>query len=136
MTRRCFRIVLVCVVGLKVWSSERLQVSTLCLMWMRAEDDEMLLSGGSDNRLRVWERQRENAESLVLIGSFGVQKGPILALAQNTTHVASASGQSCVLCLLCICLYLHGSNILCSKRRNLNHVLLKEKCMFVTSLLN
>ncbi|XP_056599066.1 telomerase protein component 1 isoform X2 [Triplophysa dalaica] len=77
--------------GLKVWHTERLQVSTLCLMWMKAEDDEMLLSGGSDNRLRVWERQRENAESLVLIGSFGVQKGPILALAQNTTHVASAS---------------------------------------------
>ncbi|XP_057189566.1 telomerase protein component 1 [Triplophysa rosa] len=77
--------------GLKAWSSERLQVSTLCLMWMKAEDEEVLLSGGSDNRLRVWERPRENAESLVLIGSFGVQKGPILALAQNTAHVASAS---------------------------------------------
>ncbi|KAA0719495.1 Telomerase protein component 1 [Triplophysa tibetana] len=77
--------------GLQVWSSERLQVSMLCLMWMKTEDDEMLLSGGSDNRLRVWERQRENTECLVLIGSFGVQKGPILALAQNTAHVASAS---------------------------------------------
>ncbi|KAF4117540.1 hypothetical protein G5714_002093 [Onychostoma macrolepis] len=77
--------------GEKVWSSEDLPVSMLCLMWMEAKETELLLSGGMDHRLRVWERQGENPENLVLMGSFGVQKGPILALAQNSTCVASAS---------------------------------------------
>nr|XP_055057550.1 telomerase protein component 1-like [Misgurnus anguillicaudatus] len=77
--------------GRKIWSSEELQMSTLCLLWMEAEDTEMLLSGSSDHQIRIWESQRENPKSLVLIGSFGVQKGSILALAQNSTYVASAS---------------------------------------------
>ncbi|XP_016136061.1 telomerase protein component 1-like [Sinocyclocheilus grahami] len=77
--------------GEKVWSSEDLPVSMLCLMWMEAKETELLLSGGMDHRLRVWESQGENPENLVLVGSFGVQKGPILALAQNSTCVASAS---------------------------------------------
>uniref|UniRef100_A0A8C2CT70 TEP-1 second beta-propeller domain-containing protein n=1 Tax=Cyprinus carpio TaxID=7962 RepID=A0A8C2CT70_CYPCA len=77
--------------GEKVWSSEDLQVSMLCLMWMEAKGTELLLSGGMDHNLRVWQRQGENPENLVLIGSFGVQKGPILSLAQNSTCVASAS---------------------------------------------
>ncbi|XP_051989952.1 telomerase protein component 1 isoform X1 [Xyrauchen texanus] len=75
----------------KVWASEKLQVSMLCVMWMEAEGAELLLAGGMDHHLRVWERQKESLESLVLIESFGVQQGPILALAQNSTHVASAS---------------------------------------------
>ncbi|KAK2900722.1 hypothetical protein Q8A67_008837 [Cirrhinus molitorella] len=74
--------------GEKVWSSEDLLVSMLCLMWIEAKGTELLLSGGMDHRLRVWERQ---GEILVPVGSFGVQKGPILALAQNSTCVASAS---------------------------------------------
>ncbi|RXN33639.1 telomerase component 1 [Labeo rohita] len=74
--------------GEKVWASEDLPVSMLCLMWMEDKETELLLSGGMDHRLRVWERQGEN---LVSIGSFGAQKGPILALAQNSTCVASAS---------------------------------------------
>ncbi|XP_073705050.1 telomerase protein component 1 isoform X2 [Garra rufa] len=77
--------------GEKVWSSEDLPVSMLCLMWMEDKGAELLLSGGMDHRLRVWERQGENPENLVSIGSFGVQKGPILTLAQNSTCVASAS---------------------------------------------
>uniref|UniRef100_A0A8C2AIB7 TEP-1 second beta-propeller domain-containing protein n=1 Tax=Cyprinus carpio TaxID=7962 RepID=A0A8C2AIB7_CYPCA len=77
--------------GEKVWSSEDLPVSMLCLMWMEAKETEQLLSGGMDHHLRVWEKQAENPENLVLVGSFGVQKGPILALAQNSTCVASAS---------------------------------------------
>ncbi len=84
---------MLCAVGEKVWSSEDLPVSMLCLMWMEANGTELLLSGGMDHCLRVWERQGENPENLVLIGSFGVQKGPILALAHNSTCVASASGQ-------------------------------------------
>ncbi len=82
-----------CAVGEKVWSSEDLPVSMLCLMWMEAKGTELLLSGGMDHRLRVWEKQGENPENLVLMGSFGVQKGPILDLAQNSTFMASASGQ-------------------------------------------
>ncbi len=82
---------MLCAVGEKVWSSEDLPVSMLCLKWMEAKGIELLLSGGMDYRLRVW--QRENPENLVLGGSFGVQKGPILALAHNSTCVASASGQ-------------------------------------------
>ncbi|XP_051725958.1 telomerase protein component 1 [Ctenopharyngodon idella] len=77
--------------GEKVWASEELQVSMLCLMWMEEEGAELLLSGAMDHRLRVWERQGEIPESLVSIGSFGVQKGAVLALAQNSTCVASAS---------------------------------------------
>ncbi|XP_056092464.1 telomerase protein component 1 [Rhinichthys klamathensis goyatoka] len=77
--------------GEKVWASEELQVSMLCLMWMEGGGTELLLSGSMDHRLRVWERQGENSESLVSVGSFGVQKGAILALAQISTCVASAS---------------------------------------------
>ncbi|KAK7159508.1 hypothetical protein R3I94_005751 [Phoxinus phoxinus] len=77
--------------GEKVWASEELQVSMLCLMWMEGRGTEFLLSGSMDHRLRVWERRGENSESLVSVGSFGVQKGAILALAQISTCVASAS---------------------------------------------
>lgn len=74
--------------GEKVWANEGLQVSVLCLMWMDEGGSELLLSGGMDHRLRIWERR---GESLVLGASFGVQKGAILALAQNSSYVASAS---------------------------------------------
>uniref|UniRef100_A0A8C1DJR2 TROVE domain-containing protein n=1 Tax=Cyprinus carpio carpio TaxID=630221 RepID=A0A8C1DJR2_CYPCA len=52
--------------GEKVWSSEDLPVSMLCLMWMEAKETELLLSGGMDHNLRVWERQAQNPENLVL----------------------------------------------------------------------
>ncbi|XP_077088615.1 telomerase protein component 1 [Siphateles boraxobius] len=77
--------------GEKVWASEELQVSMLCLIWMEGGGTELLLSGSMDHRLRVWKRQGENSESLLSVGSFGVQKGAILALAQISTCVASAS---------------------------------------------
>ncbi|XP_030629420.1 telomerase protein component 1 [Chanos chanos] len=75
----------------KVWSSEDLRISMLCLIWMESGETELLVSGGFDHRLRIWRRQKDNLEDLTLTGCFGVQGGPILALAQNSSHLASAS---------------------------------------------
>ncbi|XP_028831338.1 telomerase protein component 1 [Denticeps clupeoides] len=74
--------------GERVWSSEDLRVSVLCLMWLPGED--RLVSGNGDNRLRVWLRD-QGRWSLQLKGAFGVQQGPITALAQNATYLASSS---------------------------------------------
>ncbi|KAL0966294.1 hypothetical protein UPYG_G00293480 [Umbra pygmaea] len=76
--------------GEKKWASEDLQVSILCLMWLTAEEPEVLVAGGGDQQLRVW-RKQEGGEVMVVQGCFGVQKGPILALAQNSSYLASAS---------------------------------------------
>lgn len=78
--------------GERTWASKDLRVSILCLMWLAADEPELLVSGGGDQRLRVW-RQEEEA-GMVLLGCFGVQQGPILALAQNSSYLASASGQT------------------------------------------
>ncbi|TSK49623.1 Telomerase protein component 1 [Bagarius yarrelli] len=51
--------------------------------------DALLLSGGLDHRLRLWRKRQD--ETLTLAGVFGIQKGSVLALSQNSTHVASAS---------------------------------------------
>lgn len=83
--------VFVCVGGC-VWSTEDLRVSMLCVLWLQGEADDLLLSGGLDQCLHLWRRQRHE-ETLTLAGLFGGQKGAILALNQNATHVASASGQ-------------------------------------------
>lgn len=83
----------VCVVGGCVWSSENLRVSMLCALWLKAAADDLLLCGGFDQRLRLWRKQRGHEDALTLTGVFGVQKGAVLALNQNSTHVASASGQ-------------------------------------------
>ncbi|KAG7273056.1 hypothetical protein CRUP_007212 [Coryphaenoides rupestris] len=96
------------------WASEDLRVSVQCLLWLSApaptptpdpdkdtstDDDSekagvaLLVSGGADNHLRVWKRTEEEGVEgkLVPMGDFGVQKGTILALAQNSSHLASAS---------------------------------------------
>lgn len=85
------------------WTSEDLRVSVLCLTWLVLDTEEagskLLVSGGGDKRLRVWTRRAEEESGegggLVLVGTFGVQQGPILALAQNSTCLASASGKAC-----------------------------------------
>ncbi|XP_034166297.2 telomerase protein component 1 isoform X2 [Pangasianodon hypophthalmus] len=74
-----------------VWSSEDLRVSMLCVLWLQAAADDLLLSGGLDQRLRLWRKRRGHEDALTLAGVFGVQKGAVLALNQNSTHVASAS---------------------------------------------
>ncbi|XP_036421241.1 telomerase protein component 1 isoform X2 [Colossoma macropomum] len=74
--------------GERVWSTENLRVSVPCLLWLETEGTELLLSGALDHRLRLWSRQ---GADMTLRGAFGVQKGGILALAQNSTYIASAS---------------------------------------------
>ncbi|XP_076004494.1 telomerase protein component 1 isoform X2 [Genypterus blacodes] len=86
--------------GERLWATEDLQVSIMCLMWLsvEAEQDggpELLVSGGADRHLMLWKRQRGGEEeilgALTLMGEFGVQQGSILALAQNSSYLASAS---------------------------------------------
>ncbi|KAK3531414.1 hypothetical protein QTP70_019258 [Hemibagrus guttatus] len=74
-----------------VWSTEDLRVSMLSLLWLQTSADAVLLSGGLDQRLRLWRKQRKPNRHLTLAGVFGVQKGAVLTLSQNSTHVASAS---------------------------------------------
>ncbi|KAL7849289.1 hypothetical protein SRHO_G00209120 [Serrasalmus rhombeus] len=74
--------------GERVWSTENLRVSVPCLLWLETEGAELLLSGALDHCLRLWSRQ---GADMTLRGAFGVQKGGILALAQNPTYIASAS---------------------------------------------
>ncbi|KAL7832341.1 hypothetical protein AOLI_G00298890 [Acnodon oligacanthus] len=74
--------------GERVWSTENLRVSVPCLLWLETEGAELLLSGALDHCLRLWSRQ---GADVTLRGAFGVQKGGILALAQNPTYIASAS---------------------------------------------
>lgn len=78
-----------------MWSTEDLRVSMLCVLWLQATADDLLLSGGLDQCLRLWrmKKRSRHEETLTLAGVFSVQKGAILALNQNATHVASASGQ-------------------------------------------
>lgn len=79
---------------------EILDVSILCLMWVSVNpyvaEPELLLAGGSDKRVRVLKRnERENGMlgTLEMVGLLGAQLGVILALAQSSTHLATASGQ-------------------------------------------
>ena len=92
------------------WASEDLRVSVLCLLWLSAPHTdtdtdteqagaELLVSAGADKHLRVWKKSEEGERGevkLVPVGDFGVQKGDILALAQNSSHLASASGDSLI----------------------------------------
>ncbi|XP_035526254.1 telomerase protein component 1 [Morone saxatilis] len=81
----------------KIWASKDRDVSVLCLLWvvLNAEqtEPELLVSAGSDKLLRVW-KGKDGEEGmqggLKTVGMFGVQ-GVILALAQNSTYLATAS---------------------------------------------
>lgn len=79
---------------------ELLDVSVLSLMWVNVNPDEAdpkwLLAGGSDKRVRVLkENKRENGmlATLEMVGLLDAQQGAILALAHNSTYLATASGQ-------------------------------------------
>ncbi|XP_049888722.1 telomerase protein component 1 isoform X1 [Epinephelus moara] len=80
--------------GESIWDSGSLDVSVLCLLWVISDAEELLLSAGSDKRLRVWKRKEEEKGllgGLEWCGLFGVQTGVVLALAQNSTYLATAS---------------------------------------------
>ncbi|XP_053293523.1 telomerase protein component 1 isoform X3 [Pleuronectes platessa] len=84
--------------GKMIWSSRDLDVSILCLLWVALDAEqtkaELLVSGGSDKHLRVWRREEGEEgtfRSLGIVGTLGVQPGDILALAQNSTYLATAS---------------------------------------------
>lgn len=74
-------------------------MSVLCLKWVTLNpekpDEKVLMSSGSDKRVRVWKR-KEGEEGLLgvleMIGLFAGQPGVILAMEQNSTHLATASG--------------------------------------------
>ncbi|XP_056246593.1 telomerase protein component 1 isoform X2 [Seriola aureovittata] len=84
--------------GEMTWASSEYDMSILCLLWVVLDaeqtEPELLVSGGSDKRLRVWRRE-EGEEGmngrLKASGMFAMQRGAILALAQNSTYLASAS---------------------------------------------
>lgn len=74
-------------------------MSVPCMLWVTLEAEqieaELLVSGGSDKCLRVWKRKRDEEgvkEGLEMVRVFGVQSGSILALARNSTYLATASG--------------------------------------------
>ncbi|XP_070701511.1 telomerase protein component 1 [Pempheris klunzingeri] len=84
--------------GEKIWAPEDLDVSVQCLLWVvldaEQSEPELLVSAGSDKRMRVW-RRNEGEQGMLgglkMWGTFGVQTGIILALAQNSTYLATAS---------------------------------------------
>ncbi|XP_067330361.1 telomerase protein component 1-like isoform X1 [Channa argus] len=83
--------------GDMIWASSDLDVSILCLLWVVLDPEQtepdLLVSGGSDNYLRCWKRKEVEGKmaSLKMLRMFGVQLGTTLALAQNSTYLATAS---------------------------------------------
>ncbi|XP_076601969.1 telomerase protein component 1 isoform X2 [Chaetodon auriga] len=82
----------------EIWASEDLDVSTLSLLWLveNAEqtEPELLLSAGSDKRVRIWKKNKGEDGMLVgleMLGLSSVQSGPVMALAQNSTYLATAT---------------------------------------------
>jgi len=76
-------------------------VSILSLMWVVLDPGQtepaMLLSGGSDKRVRVWKKKDEEKGllgGLEMWGMFCGQSGAVLAMAQNSTLLATASGKN------------------------------------------
>lgn len=87
-------------VGEMTWASSEYDASILCLLWVvldaKKTEPELLVSGGTDKHLRVWKREEgEEGERgcLKAAGMFAAQRGSILALAQSSTYLASASGE-------------------------------------------
>lgn len=90
------------IAGEVIWASDHFDVAVLCLLWVCLDEEQeapgLLLSGGGDKRVRVWKKEEEGEEGMLgglkMWGMFGVQPGVILALAQNSTCLATASGES------------------------------------------
>lgn len=76
-----------------------MDVSVPCLKWVtlnpKKPDEKLLMSSGSDKRVRVWKRKAGEEGllgALEMIGLFAGQLAVILAMEQNSTHLATASG--------------------------------------------
>lgn len=82
----------------QIWAPDHLDVSVPCLLWLVVDDEqtepELLVSAGSDKRLRVW-KSKKGEEGMLggleVLGVSGVQTAAILALAQNLKYLAAAS---------------------------------------------
>ncbi len=92
--------VFILIIAEKIWAPRHLDVSVPCMLWVAVDaeqtEPELLVSAGSDKRLRVWKREKGEGGTLVgleMFGMFGVQPAVILALAQNSTYLATASGE-------------------------------------------
>ncbi|XP_041849088.1 telomerase protein component 1 isoform X3 [Melanotaenia boesemani] len=103
--------------GEKIWTSRDLDMSVQCMLWVVVDaeqnEPELLVSGGSDKLLRVWKRQDEEEAlmgGLISLGVFGVQTGTILALAQNSTYLATASDDFTIVLWLLSKLALESGN--------------------------
>ncbi|KAM7379694.1 hypothetical protein PAMP_005228 [Pampus punctatissimus] len=84
--------------GKEIWACKLVDVSILSLLWVHVDAEqtapELLVSAGGDKRLRLWKRKggvEELLGGLTEIGTSAVQSGVILALAQNSTYLATAS---------------------------------------------
>ncbi|KPP60713.1 hypothetical protein Z043_121260, partial [Scleropages formosus] len=75
--------------GKRIWASEDVSVSIHCLVWAMTQNEaELLISGGGDSYMRIWRRTEGGMEPQA---SFGKQKAPVIAMAQSSTYLASAS---------------------------------------------
>ncbi|XP_018613538.2 telomerase protein component 1 isoform X2 [Scleropages formosus] len=75
--------------GKRIWASEDVSVSIHCLVWAMTQNEaELLVSGGGDSYMRIWRRTEGGMEPQA---SFGKQKAPVIAMAQSSTYLASAS---------------------------------------------
>ncbi|XP_058486983.1 telomerase protein component 1 [Solea solea] len=84
--------------GKLIWASTVMDLSILCMLWVVLDaeqtEPELLVSGGSDKCLRVWKKEigaDGEMSGLKMLGMFSAQSGVILALAQNSTYLATAS---------------------------------------------
>ncbi|XP_011484331.1 telomerase protein component 1 [Oryzias latipes] len=82
--------------GEEIWASKDLRVSVHCMQWVvvdtESTEGELLVSGGGEKCLRVWKKQKETmTEALTSLKTFGIQTGTVLAMAQNSVYLATAS---------------------------------------------
>ncbi|XP_029970146.1 telomerase protein component 1-like [Salarias fasciatus] len=78
--------------GEKIQSIEFVELSIHCMLWLVVETKkkktEVLVFAGSDQRLRAYKNKEG---SLEYVGMFASQSGVVLAMAQNSTYLATAS---------------------------------------------
>lgn len=82
-----------------VWSTRNLNVSVPSLLWVVVDKDqtqpELLVSGGSDKCLRIWKREGDGEGTMVDLTMLRMlaAHGVVLTMAQNSTYLATASGE-------------------------------------------